>query len=395
MVAAFSPSPCSRIAARPLVDDLVVRRAPLLQREVEAREPRARARSRPAASTRSPSSSSSWPVSSPSRTTIVFVAIASDSTARGYAGSRWHEAGGWRRKGRKGRFRYYDSRGKQITDADKLARIEGLVIPPAWKTSGSRRVRPRSSRRPDSTKPDAASTSTTPTFAPGRSRRSSTSSFASPSACPTCARQCRSIWSGEPLTPDWVCALALRLINLGWFRVGSERYARTMRTFGITTLRKGHVSVRGSRITFKYRGKHRVLVRTRSSTRSSRRAMRKLLALPGGSRLFRYEVGRMVSATSPAPSSTTTSRAHGRRIHGQGFPHLGRHVDRRDRVRRAWAGGDGNRGQKSCRRSRCAQSGQSSGIPRPLRERHMSVLPSSSSIWMEERSTISDLAICA
>jgi DNA topoisomerase-1 len=95
---------------------------------------------------------------------------------------------------------------------------------------------------------------------------------------------------GEPLTPDWVCALALRLINLGWFRVGTERYARTTRTFGITTLRKGHVSVRGSRITFKYRGKHRVLVRTAIIDAELAAAMRKLLALPGGSRLFRYEL---------------------------------------------------------------------------------------------------------
>ena len=35
--------------------------------------------------------------------------------------------GGWRREGRKGRFRYYDSRGKQITDPYKVARIEELV----------------------------------------------------------------------------------------------------------------------------------------------------------------------------------------------------------------------------------------------------------------------------
>ena len=86
---------------------------------------------------------------------------------------------------------------------------------------------------------------------------------------------------GEPFSPDWVCALALRLINLGWFRVGTERYARTTRTFGITTLRKGHVSVRGSRITFKYRGKHRVLVRTAIVDEELADAMKKLLALPG------------------------------------------------------------------------------------------------------------------
>ena len=95
---------------------------------------------------------------------------------------------------------------------------------------------------------------------------------------------------GEPLSPDWVSALALRLINLGWFRVGTERYARTTRTFGITTLRKGHVSVRGSRITFKYRGKHRVLVRTAIVDQELADALKKLIQLPGGRRLFRYEI---------------------------------------------------------------------------------------------------------
>src|SRR3982750_2965224 len=39
---------------------------------------------------------------------------------------------GWTRKGRKGRFRYYDQHGKSITDPAKLERIEKLVIPPAW-----------------------------------------------------------------------------------------------------------------------------------------------------------------------------------------------------------------------------------------------------------------------
>src|SRR2546423_780029 len=41
--------------------------------------------------------------------------------------------GGWRREGTRGRFRYYDARGNRITDADKLARVRSLVIPPAWR----------------------------------------------------------------------------------------------------------------------------------------------------------------------------------------------------------------------------------------------------------------------
>ena len=50
----------------------------------------------------------------------------------------------------------------------------------------------------------------------------------------------------------------VRLINLGWFRVGDERYAKAHKTFGITTLRKSHVSVRGSRIGVRFRGKHKI-----------------------------------------------------------------------------------------------------------------------------------------
>jgi len=41
--------------------------------------------------------------------------------------------GGWRREGSRGRFRYCDARGNQITDVEKLGRIESLVIPPAWR----------------------------------------------------------------------------------------------------------------------------------------------------------------------------------------------------------------------------------------------------------------------
>src|SRR6478735_8955472 len=39
--------------------------------------------------------------------------------------------GGWRRLGRR-RFRYVDSRGEQLEESE-LERIEGLVIPPAWR----------------------------------------------------------------------------------------------------------------------------------------------------------------------------------------------------------------------------------------------------------------------
>jgi DNA topoisomerase-1 len=93
---------------------------------------------------------------------------------------------------------------------------------------------------------------------------------------------------GEEYSSEWTSAVAVRLINLGWFRVGSERYAKKYRTFGITTLNKNHANVRGSRVSFRYRGKRRLLVHTAVADEELAGAIRALLELPGGRRLFRY-----------------------------------------------------------------------------------------------------------
>jgi len=93
----------------------------------------------------------------------------------------------------------------------------------------------------------------------------------------------------EGLPVEKVAAIAVRLINLGWFRVGSDRYAKTSRTFGITTLRKRHVTIRGSRISFKFRAKHKIQVHTAIVDEDLAAAVRRLLALDGDTRLFRYE----------------------------------------------------------------------------------------------------------
>ena len=70
IVAALMPKPASRIAARGVDDDLVFGRAALLEREVEVLEIDVDARSPPDRGRAAPASSSSWPVWSPSRTTM-------------------------------------------------------------------------------------------------------------------------------------------------------------------------------------------------------------------------------------------------------------------------------------------------------------------------------------
>jgi DNA topoisomerase I len=102
----------------------------------------------------------------------------------------------------------------------------------------------------------------------------------------------------DSLDRERVSAIAVRLMNLGWFRPGSDRYARESRTFGITTLTKRHVSVRGSRIAFRFPGKQRIWVRSALVDAELAEAIEELRAL-SGARLFRYEhEGRLVNLTN-------------------------------------------------------------------------------------------------
>src|SRR5439155_25968314 len=159
--------------------------------------------------------------------------------ALGYT-ARMARRGGWRREGSKGRFRYLDSRGKRISDPEKIERIEELAIPPAWHDVW---ISPRPKAKLQATGLDRAGRRQYlyhPEFRARQEQEKYDRLVRFAELLPDLRGGMAEHLDGEPLTPEWTSALALRLINLGWFRVGTERYARTTRTFGITTLRKNH-----------------------------------------------------------------------------------------------------------------------------------------------------------
>jgi DNA topoisomerase I len=199
--------------------------------------------------------------------------------------------GGWRRVGSRRHFRYEDGRGRRITDTAQLERIESLAIPPAWKDVW---ISPRPYAKLQATGVDSAGRMQYlyhPAFRAQQEKVKYGKLIRFAERLPELRAVMAEHLEGEEFTLDWTSALAVRLINLGWFRVGSERYAKTYRTFGITTLKKRHVTVRGSRVAFKYRGKQRIWVRTALVDADLATAMRALLALDGGAQLFRYRSG--------------------------------------------------------------------------------------------------------
>jgi DNA topoisomerase-1 len=215
---------------------------------------------------------------------------------------------GWTRVGSKRRFRYLDVAGEEIDDPERLERIRALAIPPAWADVWICRD-PRAKLQ--ATGVDAAGRTQYLYHPAYRARREAEKfdrliRFAE--SLPVLRAAMAAHVDLEGLPYERVAAVAARLINLGWFRVGSDRYARSSRTYGITTLRHTHVRVRGSRVSFRSRGTQRIMVRSAIVDAELAGAVRELLALPG-SRLFRYENGDGLANLS-APRLNDYIRLH-------------------------------------------------------------------------------------
>src|SRR5919202_4725638 len=137
--------------------------------------------------------------------------------------------GGWTRKGSSGRFRYYDSRGNRIVDEAKIRRIQSLVIPPAWKDVW---ISPRPSAKLQATGLDNAGRRQYlyhPAFRAQQEQAKYDKLIRFAERLPDLRQAMGEHMTLDELHPDRVAAVAVRLVNLTWFRVGSERYARESR----------------------------------------------------------------------------------------------------------------------------------------------------------------------
>lgn len=85
-----------------------------------------------------------------------------------------------------------------------------------------------------------------------------------------------------------VSAAIVRFLADGFFRIGNDRYAKENGTFGLTTLKKSHVTVDGDLVMFDYVGKRSIRHRQMVISRELARFVESLLKVPG-SRLFRYQ----------------------------------------------------------------------------------------------------------
>jgi DNA topoisomerase I len=158
-----------------------------------------------------------------------------------------------RRRGRG--FEYIDPDGARVDDPELLDRIAKLAIPPAWREAW---VCLDPQGHLQATGIDAAGRKQYLYHDRWRAHRDrikfdSMTSFGS--ALPRLRARVAKDLRGEDLTRRRVLAGVVRLLDLGFFRVGSDDYAERNESYGLTTMLRRHVSVRDGALVFDYTAK--------------------------------------------------------------------------------------------------------------------------------------------
>jgi DNA topoisomerase-1 len=157
---------------------------------------------------------------------------------------------------RRGRgFAYRDPSGRPITGGEELDRIRRLAIPPAWKDVW---ICPFPSGHLQAVGTDAAGRRQYlyhPAWRERRDQAKFRQMVEFGRALPRLRRVASRHLALDGFPRERVLACAVRLLDVGFFRIGSEDYADQNGTYGLATMQRSHVSLDGDVITFDYNSK--------------------------------------------------------------------------------------------------------------------------------------------
>jgi DNA topoisomerase-1 len=196
---------------------------------------------------------------------------------------------GIRRLGTPKRGFRYESRNGKLGNAD-LKRIYELKIPPAWKDVA---INPAPKGRLQAIGKDVAGRwqylyheNHTRAQELRKFQRLTKFAQALPPLRSTVVRQL----SQKGLGRERVLACVLRILSTCFMRPGSEYYASEHGSYGIATLRRKHVNVKGDVVEFDFPGKSGVQQKRQLRDRQVARVIRSTMKIPGFN-VFKYENG--------------------------------------------------------------------------------------------------------
>ena len=193
---------------------------------------------------------------------------------------------GLTRKRRGKGFAYYDSDGELLTDGKTLQRVKDLVIPPAWKKVW---ISPHPNGHIQAVGTDAA----------GRRQYIYHQAWQEERAeekfdrvldlslqLPQWRARVTEDLGAKGLGRDRVLALALHLLDRGYFRAGGEQYADENESYGLATLLCEHITLHRDSVMFDYPAKSGVRRTLEITDEAVVRAVRSLMRRDGRTERF-------------------------------------------------------------------------------------------------------------
>ena len=184
-------------------------------------------------------------------------------------------------------FAFLDTGGDTITDEEIIARIKKLAIPPAYENVWICRY---ANGHLQAVGRDAAGRKQYryhPKWREVRDEAKFGRMLVFGSVLPKIRARVEQDLGTSGLPREKVLAAIVRLLEGTLARVGNEEYAKNNRSFGLTTLRNRHVAVKGTTLTFDFRGKHGIKHHIDLDDRRLAGIVRKCRDLPGQD-LFQY-----------------------------------------------------------------------------------------------------------
>jgi DNA topoisomerase I len=165
---------------------------------------------------------------------------------------------GFTRRRRGEGWQFLDVDGEVITDPEVVERCTKLVIPPAWADVW---ICPDDRGHVQATGMDAAGRRQYryhEDWHLQRAREKFDSMLDFGRALPVLRERVEDDLARREPDAQKVLAATVRLLDRGFFRIGSEDYAERNQTYGLATMRREHVRVSGQAILFDFAGKHGV-----------------------------------------------------------------------------------------------------------------------------------------
>jgi len=194
---------------------------------------------------------------------------------------------GYRRKANGNGFEYLDTEAKRIRGRQRLLRIKRLAIPPAWTDVW---ICPSPNGHIQATGRDARGRKQYRYHDRWREVRDENkfgrlAEFAK--TLPKIRRRVARDITLADLPREKVLATVVRLLEQTFIRIGNEEYARENKSFGLTTIKNRHVTVKGPHLRFRFRGKSGRQHEVDMTDRRIAKIVSKCQDLPGQD-LFQY-----------------------------------------------------------------------------------------------------------